>query len=263
MTEKELILTSILNCERSELYLKSVKLSNQDNAKFNYLIEERLKGEPLQYLLGFTEFMGLEFKVDSRAIIPRPETEVLVEQTINTVQDLNLKIENVLDIGTGSGNIAISIAKFLPDAKILAVDISQNALNLAKENSSLNKTDESIEFLKANILEKDFLTGNHHTFDLIISNPPYIKSGELSNLPKDVQKEPRIALDGGPDGLKFYRAIIKKAQNLLKKESLLAFEIGYNQTKEITSLLQENKFEVYKIIKDYSDFERVIIARQN
>lgn len=261
MTERELILTSILNCTRSELYLNQLQLKQEEETEFNSLIEQRKHGQPLQYLLGYAEFMGLRLKVDSRALIPRPETEIVVEETINTIKDLNLNIKSVLDIGTGTGNIAISIAKFLPSMRIAAVDISPEALSLAKENAILNKVKQGIDFLKADILDMQSLVQYSETFDLIISNPPYIKTDDLAYLPKDVGQEPRIALDGGSDGLKFYGYIIQQAQKLLKKQGLLVLEIGYNQSKPITKMLQENKLTLIKIIPDYSGIQRVVIAR--
>lgn len=262
MTEKELILTSILNCSRSVLYLKPESLSGSQREKFDYMLERRIHGEPLQYLLGFTEFMGLRIKVDKSVLIPRPETEILVEETINAIEDLKLEVKNVLDIGVGSGNIAISIAKLLPEAKITVLDISDSALRLAKENAALNQVEDRIEFLRM-----DFLNGCsaiNNFYDLIISNPPYIKTGDLNTLPKDVQQEPKIALDGGEDGLKFYPAIIGKARSLLRSQGLLAMEIGHNQKGPIIKMLEEEKrFTLFKIIKDYLGFERIIIARLN
>jgi release factor glutamine methyltransferase len=201
--------------------------------------------------------MGLKFKTDKRALIPRPETEVLVEETLKL--SVGKKIENILDIGTGSGNIAVSLAKFLTQVKITAVDISQGALELAKENAVFNQVDKQISFLKCDICSEEFW-GGLERFDLIISNPPYIKSSDLPNLPLDVQFEPQIALDAGSDGLKFYRAIIRKAERLLNKSGLLALEIGLGQKEQLIEILNE-KFEALKIIKDYNSIDRVIIAR--
>lgn len=262
MTEKELMLTSVLGLERSQLYMKNIALDEGQKNRLNYIIEQRKNGQPLQYLLGFAEFMGIKLKIDKRALIPRPETEILVEETINAIKGSGIEIKNVLDIGTGSGNIAISIAKFFPHARIAAVDISKEALDLARENAVLNEVDERIDFIIGDFANNKFLCAKSPIFNLIISNPPYIKTSDLNTLPKDVLEEPKIALDAGKDGLKFYRAIIQKSPALIKKQGLLSLEIGYNQGEAIIQMLQQdNKFEVLKVIKDYNDFERVIISR--
>ncbi len=262
VTEKELILTSILNCSRSEIYFKAQPLNSEELGRFNCLMEKRADGEPLQYLLGFSEFMGIRLKVDSRALIPRPETEILVEETLKAVKDLNLRAKNVLDIGTGCANIAVALAKFLPEAEITALDISGQALELARENAVLNQVEERIKFLRMDFLSSEFSKENYPAFDILVSNPPYIKTADLIKLPKDVRQEPLIALDGGSNGLKFYRAIIKKAEKLLQKNGLLALEIGYKQSKPVAKMLEEsNRLNIFRIIKDYAGIERVIIAR--
>ncbi len=264
MTEKELILTSILNCSRSDLYLRGISLNVKEEAKFLSLLEARKNGAPLQYLLGFTEFMGLRFKVDKRSLIPRPETEILVEEILKAVKDLNLKVKNVLDIGCGCANIAVAIAKFLPQARVTALDISRESLELAKENAVLNQVGQRINFLKADFLSNELFKEDNRLFDILISNPPYIKSADLTSLPREVQQEPLIALDGGSDGLKFYRAIIQKAERLLQKTGLLALEIGYNQSKPVARMLEKsNGLKILRIIQDYVGIERVIIARKD
>ncbi|MDP2939329.1 MAG: peptide chain release factor N(5)-glutamine methyltransferase [Candidatus Omnitrophota bacterium] len=263
MTEQELMLSSILGCSRFELYAKELNLSQQDKYEFDTLTECRANGEPLQYLLRFTEFMGLKFFVDRRVFIPRPETEILVEEVINLIKKIKISVKNILDIGTGSGNIAISLAKFLRDVKVTAVDISEQALRLAKENSILNKVDKRVEFFRMDFLSREPLIDNYQVFDLIVSNPPYINTSDLSCLPKEVRQEPIIALDGGWDGLKFYRGIIQRIDKFLKKSGLLALEMGFNQSQEIVRLLEQaQKFQIIKIVKDYTDIERVIIARE-
>ncbi len=186
MTEKELILTSILGLSRSELYLESIILNETEKNRFESLIEKRKNGEPLQYLLGYTEFMGLKFKVDSRALIPRPETEILVEETINCVKELNYSVRNVLDIGTGSGNISVSVAKLLTQTEITASDICTEALGLARENAILNKVDHRVEFING-----DFL----NNWQLIKKSNFYPPSQKTTSLPAD-ECEEKVASAG-------------------------------------------------------------------
>ncbi|MEW6008447.1 MAG: peptide chain release factor N(5)-glutamine methyltransferase [Candidatus Omnitrophota bacterium] len=264
MNETELILTDLLNCSRSELYLKQVDLSYQEKLKFSSIIKEREKGAPLQYILGKCEFFCLEFKIRPGIFIPRPETEILVEKAIS-FSNYKLQTTNyrILDIGTGSGNIAISLAKHIPNAKITAVDISQDAIDLAKENARLNCVAEKIEFIQTDVFSQ---TVNSKLFtvnyDVVVSNPPYIKSADIQNLPTEVKHEPRIALDGGCDGLDFYRKIIKFCEKNLKQNGILMFEIGLGQAEDIHNIvLDSGKFKIENILKDYSQIERVVVIR--
>jgi len=284
MNESELILTELLRCPRDNLYLnKNLRLNRGQKNFLAGTLKRRLLGEPIQYILGKTEFMGLEFKVSGEVFIPRPETEVLVEtviKTVNSRQSLPARqagiVHNILDIGTGSGCIAISLAKFLKDVKIYATDISKEALRLAKKNALLNNVE--ITFLKSDLFSE--LKLQAVGFDLIVSNPPYIPTDEISQLQSEIACEPRIALDGGRDGLSFYRRIIKDCQAYIERNGLLFLEIGFNQYTEIKKLFtplektanraEENsltgfntsgKFEIIELVKDYSGFERVIVAK--
>ncbi len=259
MTEDEILRTSILNCERSDLYLDRFPLSPEQSSDFIDKKTKRLEGFPLQYIIGETEFFGLRFKVDERAFIPRPETEILVEKTIERVkgQGLSDKVM-VLDIGTGSGAIAIALAKSLPRAQITASDISGGALDLARENAKINEVDNKIDFVRSDLFDNI----SFKEYDLIVSNPPYIVSGDMDSLPRDVKHEPAIALDGGNDGLDFYRGIINRGKEFLKKGGFILFEIGFGQSKKIKHIFAATGwFDIVDAVKDYNDIERVIVAR--
>ena len=192
--------------------------------------------------------MGLDFEVNENVLIPQPDTEVLVENAIKIVLDKYANKEvKILDLCTGSGAIAISIKKYLSNAIVYASDISKNALDIAKLNAKKNNV--KINFILSNMFEniKD-------NFDIIVTNPPYIKSNEIAKLSKNVQAEPKLALDGGEDGLKFYKIIAKKVSNYLNKKGTLLMEIGFDQGKEVVDL-----FEGSKCIKDYANNNRVVI----
>lgn len=262
MNERELILTNLLDCPRHELCFKNKPLDKEETRRLSEILRRRSSGLPLQYILGSSEFMGIKFKVDKRVLIPRPETEILVETAIKKglrVKGQGLSVK-ILDIGTGSGCIAISLAKFLPDAQITAVDISQKALEVARENAKLNSVADQIKFMQSDLFDNYNLRPN--TYDLIVSNPPYICSGEIKKLPKEVRYEPVIALDGGSDGIDFYRKIIKDAPCYLKENGYLIMEMGYNQKEAIEDIAKQSRnFMVNEIIKDYNSIERVIVMQ--
>lgn len=260
MTEAELVLTHVLNCDRLSLYLnKEARLDRNKSARVSQILKRRIIGEPLQYILGSTEFMGLEFKVDKRALIPRPETEILIscalEKLKSTGKAARLKI---LDLGTGSGCIAVSIAKLLPQALIWASDVSFPALQLAKENADLHKV--KVKFLRSDIFSA--LEKNQEKFDLIISNPPYIAKEEFCGLAKEISFEPVLALEAGIDGLDFYRRIISQAAFYLNVDGLLVFEVGANQADRLCAMCDAQNFNVLDIIKDYNNIKRVVMAKQ-
>ena len=263
MTEKEILLSSILSCSRSALYSQEWSLNAAQAKKLSEAIFLRSQGVPLQYILGETEFFGLMFQVDERALIPRPETEILVEMVLKSAAG-QMKI---LDIGTGSGCIAVSLAKFLPEAQIDALDVSFEALSLAKENALINSADKNINFLQSDlfsVFKKNNANNRLRSYDIIISNPPYVRSGDINGLQKELAYEPRMALDGGADGLDFYRRVIAEAGNFLNKEGLLFLEIGFSQGEDIEKIVfAGNDFAVDEIIKDYSGIERVMIMSKH
>lgn len=273
MTETELLFTEVLNCGRPDLYLNRNTVLSKDKALvISFALKRRALGEPIEYILGKADFMGFEFKVNKDVLIPRPETEILVETAINLVHSLWSIVhgKKILEIGTGSGCIAISLAKFLHDVKVTAVDISKPALEIAKKNAGLNDVEDKIDFIEGDlfkIYDGEFYYGQGqalslHSYDLIITNPPYIPTEEIDGLQAEVSYEPRIALDGGIDGLDFYRRIIKQAGGYLKKQGLLVMEMGFGQKEKIENLFQNSKdFEIIDIIKDYNGIERVIVTQ--
>ena len=199
--------------------------------------------------------MGLNFYVDENVLIPQPDTEILVEEAIKTIKQNN--ITNILDLCTGSGAIAVSIAYYCKNTNVTASDISKNALNIAKKNSKQNNT--SIQFVESNLFENI----SNNNFDIIVSNPPYIKTDEIEKLSKEVKNEPYIALDGGKDGFEFYKSILKHAGEYLNTNGYLLLEIGYNQGEVVLNLEHPNlKIITAQPIKDLSGNDRVVIFQK-
>lgn len=251
-----MVLSNILGENKEYLIIHG---EDEINEKINDLYLEkinRLKNhEPIQYIINNQEFMGLDFYVDENVLIPQPDTEILVEEVIEIVESLKKENMKILDLCTGSGAIGISLSKNLNSAQVFASDISENALKIAKENAI--KNDSKIEFFKSDIL-KDI---KNHKFDIIVSNPPYIETETIKTLSEEVKKEPHIALDGGQDGLYFYREIIKNAKQYLNKDGYLAFEIGYNQKKKVEELLDENGYKSIYSKKDLSGNDRIVVGQ--
>lgn len=219
----------------------------EQEQKLETLLEKRLTYMPMQYILGRCEFMGLMFSVNENVLIPRPDTEILVEKV------LEYKPKTVLDIGTGSGAIAVSVAKY-GEAEVTAVDISRKALETAAKNAAANGVE--IKFVKSDIFEN-----TEGSFDAIVSNPPYIVSGVIPTLDAQVKDfEPMLALDGGADGLDFYRRITDNAKKHLNKNGLLAFEIGYDQGESVSALMRGAGFADVAITKDLAGLDRVVIG---
>lgn len=262
MTEKEIILTSILKCSRIDLYTKSLSLTPKQKNRYEYINSRLRNGEPLQYILGETEFMSYNFKVDERVLIPRSETELLIDSVLKRISSKESYHQKILDIGTGSGNISISLAKLIDNCSIKSIDISQDALNVAKENAAINDVEDSIKFVHQDVLDYFNTSFNEKDlYDIIISNPPYIASLDISKLPLNVQKEPRVALDGGDEGLDFYKIIINKSSLYLKKGGVLAMEIGDGQRRGIEELFKYNsQYSIPEFIKDYSSTDRIVIS---
>jgi release factor glutamine methyltransferase len=263
MNETELLFTEVLGCSRMELYQEKKKPVSRENlSRISRVLRRRISGEPIQYILGHTEFMGLEFSVNPDVLIPRPDTEVLVEAVLNYVTNsLDYKFggPRILELGTGSGCIAVSLARSLSASDITATDISLAALEVAEDNAWKNGVENRINFYACDLFGSPRLRGQ--IYDLIISNPPYIKSKVIPTLEKEVQFEPRVALDGGEDGLDFYRRIIREAPPYLERGGLLVLEIGFEQKKEVERIFDSSQiFKVKEVIKDYNNIDRVIIA---
>lgn len=260
--EAELILSHLVNCPRIELYLENLTVERARSGRYWDILTTRARGFPLQYLIGSTEFMGLKFKIWPGVFIPRPETEILVETTIdiltNELTNKRTNEQTILDIGCGCGNITISLAKYLEKARIFACDVSDSALQVARENSYLNRV--NIFLIKSNLLS-GFKKGS--CFSLIVSNPPYINTREIPGLSRELHYEPRRAYDGGEDGLLFYRKIIGQAPDYLQDGGKLCLEIGDNQAGAVKEILEQSgKFSLLKVVKDYNDVERVIVVRK-
>ena len=246
------ILEYITGLNSAQYFIHSEDIIEKNKAEeFFRLIERRSKRIPLSYVIGTRDFFGLTFKVDENVLIPEQETELLVEEVIKHSEG-----KSVLDMCTGSGCIAISIALFGKPSKVAASDISEKALEVARENAKSLKAGE-ISFIQGDMFEN--VTDK---FDIIVSNPPYIETGEIDELMPEVRDYiPRLALDGDIDGLKFYRIISKEAVKKLNKNGRIFYEIGYNQSRAVASILLENGFTDVKIMKDYSGLDRLVMAK--
>lgn len=251
------LLQSILNIDRNEIIKRQLdEVEKGYEEKYKVAIEDILNGKPLQYITNIQEFMRLDFYVDENVLIPQPDTEILVEEVIKIAQKENK--EKILDICTGSGCIGISLAYYLKKSNITMSDISEKAIEIAKKNAQANKLIDRTTFIVSNMFENI-----KEKFDIIVSNPPYIETDIISTLSKQVQNEPLMALDGGKDGLIFYRKLINKAPNLLNDNGYLCMEIGYNQKEKVIELAKERKcFKNIKSIKDLSGNDRVIICKK-
>ena len=259
LLDTEYIFSDVLKVNKNTLkYSMSREIKEEDKDKIREMLVLRAKKrKPLQYILGEWEFYGLPFKVSEGVLIPRADTEILVEQCIQLMREV--EEPNILDIGSGSGAISIAIANELKSSSVTGIDINEKAIELANENKTLNKI-KNINFVKSNLFEK---IDKDFKYDLIVSNPPYISKEEYEILMPEVKNyEPQNALTDLGDGLYFYREISKLAGEYLKDTGYLAYEIGYNQAKDVTKILQNNNFDVLSVIKDYGGNDRVVIAKK-
>ena len=256
----EQLLAHLLKMPRLKLYLNFDRaLTTAETDALRELIKRRGLREPLQHITGSTSFCGFEITVSRHALVPRPETEMLAELGWQFLSTLNSQPSTALDFGTGTGCIAIALAAKNPHAKITALDISPEALALAKENAAQNKVAERIEFLQGDgfvALKTDA------QFDLIVSNPPYIASAEIATLDPEVRDfDPRSALDGGADGLDFYRRLAAEAKSFLKPAGKIMLEFGDGQADAIKSIFENEKWIVEAVRDDYSQRARILVAR--
>ena len=253
--DSEILLSSTLKLDRSQLLLNLGKrIENQEKKIFFNFIERRSKNEPIAYITGYKEFWKSKFKVNKNVLIPRPDTETIIEQVLNEL-DINSS-KKILDIGTGSGCIIISILNERKKCFGVGIDISKNAVKLAKYNAKIQHIDNRIKFLNSDI---DNFCGDK--YDLIISNPPYIKHHEINGLEKDIKNhEPKVALDGGIDGYNKIRLIIEKSSTLIKKRGKLFLELGINQTRKTLKILNLNGFYKTKVIEDLASKNRCIVS---
>ncbi len=253
----ELLLAEILNCKRLDLYLKfDQPLKEKEVDRYRGWISRRGKFEPLQYIIGKIEFYGLTMKVTPDVLIPRPETEILVEEVLNYCKDKNgLKI---LDIGTGSGNISIALSKYLNEVDVAAIDISEKAIQVAKENAAFNEVDRKIRFMISDI---NNYSAALEMFDLAVANPPYVSMEEYWNLQNEItQYEPDVALTDSNDGLNYYRKIAAQAKLFLKSSGKIFMEIGKGQREDVLRILSENNFIDIQFVKDLQQIDRVVIG---
>jgi len=262
MSEAEVLFTDLVGCDRLSLYLNQD--SHLDKHKSLFLasvLARRTRGEPLQYILAKTEFMGRQFILTEDVLIPRPETEILVDTALRYLSDTDIarRTLRILDLGTGSGCIAVSLAKLLSNSIIDAIDISEAALRVARKNSRLHKA--RVNFMQSDLFDNPKLRVDN--YNLIISNPPYIPRGEIINLQPEISFEPAIALDGGKDGLHFYRQIVGQSTRYLKTGGLLMVEIGFNQGDAVSGIIDQSAaFKIIEVVKDFQQFERIIVAKK-
>lgn len=254
-----IIMQFILNKPRQYLLVyDNETLTLRQEVDYFKAIKKLINGIPLQHITHMQEFMKMNFYVNEDVLIPRPDTEVLVEEVINIAN--KIKATKILDLCTGSGAIAVSLAKYIENSKITAVDISSKALSVAKLNAKNNEVENQITFVESDLFKKL----NKEKYDIIVSNPPYIRKDIIKTLDKEVQKEPIIALDGGYDGLDFYRKIIYQSEEYLKFKGYLCLEIGYDQKIDVIELIEnEEKYVDTYCKKDLYGNDRVIVTKLN
>jgi release factor glutamine methyltransferase len=261
--DAELLLREALKMDQVELYLSSHRaLTPPQFASYKSLINKRIRGEPIQYILGRREFWSLDLKVAPKVFIPRPETELVVEEALKIFREARGPTLRFMEVGTGSGAIAIALAKEMEGCFIVAEDVSWEAIVLAKENTEIHEVSGNIRFLVGDLFSA--LKEAKSRFDLIISNPPYIPSSKIGTLPREIAEfEPRVALDGGPDGLQFIKKIVMGSRSFLKDGGWLMLELGERQGEAIAEMIRKaGFFESPSITKDHSGADRVIRARK-
>jgi release factor glutamine methyltransferase len=262
----ELLLARSLNLSKEGLYRNlHSQLKEGEKEALEKMIQRRISGEPLQYILEHQEFWSIDFKVDPRALIPRPETEVLIEQSLPILSLISVKRNpSVLEIGTGSGAIAIALAKEVKNIFLVATDISRGALALAKENARSAGVEHQIKFINGDLFGPLHSLKGREPFDLILSNPPYITRRKIDTLAREVKDyEPRIALDGGEDGLAFYRHMIPEADFYLREGGWLLLEVALGQSGNVSEMIEEGgHFLKPESIPDLSGIGRVVKAQK-
>ena len=253
--DSEILLSKIIEKNRQYLILNSNEELKKENIKsFDYLVKRRKKGVPIAYLINKKEFWKQNFYINQNVLIPRPDTETLVEETLKLF-NVNSKL-NMLDIGTGSGCILLSILKERRNFFGIGIDISKKAINVARFNAKMHQLSNRVKFYNSDV--DKFLIGK---YDLVVSNPPYIKRQDLKYLEVDVGRfEPKLALDGGKDGFSKITKVISKTSTLLKRNGRFILEIGFGQKKKILSILKQNNFFINKVVKDYGKNDRCVIS---
>ena len=255
LLDSEILLSKVIKKDRKFILLNLDKKLNQtDQDKFKDLILKRSKGKPLAYLTGIKSFWNYNFKVNEEVLIPRPDSEVIIEQVLDIYKNKNNL--NFLEVGVGSGCIALSILKEKKSFLATGIDLSQDCIEICRDNASKLGVSNRIKLLKSDVDNLIF-----RKYDLIISNPPYIKKFDLSKLDKGVKDyEPKLALDGGLDGLSVIEKVVKKSSELIKTHGKLILEIGYDQREPVKKMLNENNFYVNKIVEDLARNDRCIVS---
>ena len=252
----------ILKMDRNKIVInENSNIEEIDKHRYYLAIIEIIQGMPLQYITNSQEFYGIQMYVNENVLIPQPDTEILVQEVIKIIEQKNKNKEQkdieILDMCTGSGCIAVAIATNVQNVNAMLADISREALEIAKVNAQHTNTTEKFKFIQTNMFEKV-----EKKFDIIVSNPPYIETDTIKSLNKQVQNEPLLALDGGEDGLKFYRILVNEGYKYLNKGGYLCMEIGYNQKQKVEELLKQNeKYTSIYTLKDFNGNDRVVIAK--
>ena len=262
--DAELILSHLLGLERINLHIYPEReISREMCQKFWEKVEKREKRMPAQYIVNNQEFMGLDFWVEEGVLIPRPDTEILVEKVIEIYQDhYGGKKLQILDMGFGSGAIAISLGKYIEEAMVFGVDISPKAFELAERNALKHGVGDRVKFFQGDLFKGLENANLQRAFDLIVSNPPYIKADVLPTLGPEVRDyEPGLALDGGRDGLCFYRRILEGVGDFLNRDGWLAVEIGYDQGQAVKKMMADKGFANIGLVKDLAGLDRVVVGR--
>ena len=259
----EVLLAHVLSQDRLFLYLNYDRpMEAPELSAYRSCIKRRLAGEPSQYITGAQEFWSLPLRVCPDVLIPRPETEILVQAVLDFVRHDLAHVTNpsILDLGTGSGAVAIALARELPEAEIAAVDLSMSALQLARENAKYNKVEKQIYFVQSDMFSG--ILGIPEKFSLVVTNPPYVSHAEFQQLAREIRDyEPHDALDGGPDGLVAVRRVIMEAPAVLARTGGLLLEMGAGQAGSVSALVQESQaYKSFRILKDYSGTDRILVA---
>jgi release factor glutamine methyltransferase len=256
VTDSQLLLSYVLNIPRWKLITeRELEIPESKVNEYFNLIKKRAEGFPVAYLTHKKEFFGLDFYIEEGVLIPRPETEILVEEVLKKIPE-NKEILG-LEIGVGSGAIVVSLLKNRPKLKMYGVDISEKALEITKKNAKIHGVEDRLVLVRSNLFENL----PKIKFDFIVSNPPYVSEKEYEKLQKEVKKEPKTALVGGTEGFEIYEKIVKEGINFLKEGGFFAFEIGYNQGRYVSDLLKKYGFKT-KVIKDLQNLDRVVIGER-
>jgi len=258
--DAEVLLAELLGMERIKLYVNfDYPLKDKEISKYREMIKKRAQHIPVAYIIGHKEFMSLDFDVNQNVLLPRPETEILVEYLIDYFQEKDMDSINIVEVGTGSGAIMVSLGHYLDNARILGVEIEEGAIEVTRQNIDKFNLEDRLKVTKGDLLNP-LIKREISNVDLLVSNPPYISEEDMDKLPPEVKQEPDKALYGGREGLDIYKNLIPQARKVLKDNGMIALEIGYNQAEAVSNILKENNFKDLELRKDYADKDRFIIA---